>query len=114
MEMRVIEKLFLRLEEKYGEWDHSEQNKVVWLTELKSFAHNLHLIKLGLINLTDKAPTAKQFKESCNISLKPRGEMVDHKRWAKVILQRHEAGEDVKPISLRFAREALKVHDARL
>ena len=32
---------------------------------------------------------------------------VDHKVWAKRIIARHESGEKVRPISLRFAREAL-------
>lgn len=32
---------------------------------------------------------------------------VDHKAWAKRIIARHEQGEKIRPISLRFAREAL-------
>lgn len=32
---------------------------------------------------------------------------VDHKAWAKRIIERHDSGEKVRPISLRFAREAL-------
>jgi hypothetical protein len=31
-----------------------------------------------------------------------------NKDWARAILARHAAGEKVRPISLRFAREALK------
>lgn len=31
----------------------------------------------------------------------------DHKDWARRIIARHESGEKVRPISLRFAREAL-------
>ena len=31
----------------------------------------------------------------------------DHKDWARKILARHAAGEKIRPISLRFAREAL-------
>lgn len=34
---------------------------------------------------------------------------VDHKAWAKRIIARHEQGEKIRPISLRFAREALGV-----
>lgn len=34
----------------------------------------------------------------------------DHKAWAKRLIAQHEAGEKVKPISLRFAREALRMH----
>ena len=35
---------------------------------------------------------------------------IDHKAWAKRLIAQHEAGEKVKPISLRFAREALRMH----
>ena len=34
---------------------------------------------------------------------------VDHKAWAKRIIARAEAGEKVRPVSLRFAREALGI-----
>lgn len=32
----------------------------------------------------------------------------DPKAWARRIIARHEAGKPVRPIVLRFAREALK------
>ena len=32
---------------------------------------------------------------------------VDHKAWAKRLIERHDMGEKIRPISLRFAREAL-------
>jgi hypothetical protein len=35
---------------------------------------------------------------------------VDPKGWAKTILAREKAGEKLNPTSLRFAREALRVH----
>lgn len=35
---------------------------------------------------------------------------VDHKAWARRLIARHEAGEVLKPIQLRFAREALRLH----
>lgn len=35
---------------------------------------------------------------------------VDHKTWAKSLIARDAAGEKVRPISLRFAREALRLH----
>jgi hypothetical protein len=31
----------------------------------------------------------------------------DPKAWARKLIARHEAGERIRPISLRFAREAL-------
>jgi hypothetical protein len=36
--------------------------------------------------------------------LKPQG---DQKDWARRLIAKHEAGERIRPISLRFAREAL-------
>jgi hypothetical protein len=35
---------------------------------------------------------------------------VDHKAWARQIVGRFDAGEKVNPTSLRFAREALRLH----
>lgn len=40
------------------------------------------------------------------VDFKPRGDMKD---WARRLLARHDAGEVLKPIQLRFAREALGV-----
>jgi hypothetical protein len=34
----------------------------------------------------------------------------DHKAWAKSLIARDSAGERVRPISLRFAKEALRMH----
>ena len=41
-------------------------------------------------------------------NLKPNPD-ADQKAWARWIIARHEAGEAIRPITLRFAREALKV-----
>lgn len=35
---------------------------------------------------------------------------IDHKAWAKRLMARHDAGEKLKPIQLRFAREALRLN----
>lgn len=40
------------------------------------------------------------------VDFKPRGDMKD---WARRLLARHDAGEVLKPIQLRFAREAMGV-----
>ena len=34
----------------------------------------------------------------------------DHKAWAKALIARHNAGDPIKPIQLRFAREALRLN----
>ena len=36
--------------------------------------------------------------------------LLDGKAWARVLIERDKAGEKVRPISLRFAREALRLH----
>ena len=46
------------------------------------------------------APKADPIK----VDLKPKN---DGKDWARVLLARHEAGEKLRPIQVRFAREAL-------
>lgn len=38
------------------------------------------------------------------------GAAIDHKAWAKRIMARHDAGDNINPASLRFAREALRLH----
>jgi hypothetical protein len=35
---------------------------------------------------------------------------VDHKAWARRIIGRFDAGDRVNPTTLRFAREALRMH----
>lgn len=35
---------------------------------------------------------------------------IDHKAWAKALIARDAAGEKVRPITLKFARDALRVH----
>jgi hypothetical protein len=41
--------------------------------------------------------------------LRPKVGHDHHKDWARRIVARHEAGEKVRPIALRFAREALRL-----
>ena len=36
----------------------------------------------------------------------------DPKAWARRLIDRHKAGETLRPISLRYAREALKIEVA--
>ena len=40
----------------------------------------------------------------------PAAHNFDPKGWAKAILEREKAGEKLNPTSLRFAREALRIH----
>lgn len=43
-------------------------------------------------------------------AMAPSAHAVDPKGWAKAILAREKAGERLNPTTLRFAREALRVH----
>lgn len=53
------------------------------------------LAKLGHVEKARRVPTAEE---------------LDPKAWAKRHIARHEAGEKVRPITLKFAREALRMH----
>jgi len=52
------------------------------------------LAKLGHVSSAARAPVSH----------------VDHRAWARIILARHEAGDKLSPISVRFAKEALRQH----
>ena len=113
--------------------------KTAWAHELSVFSNRLDVLAWALENLPQKCPNAIEFKALCRQAPRPTEQQlpapkadparvaaelsklatvvkrpsaggIDHKAWAKVILARHDAGERVRPISLRFAREALRVH----
>ena len=111
--------------------------KTVWLDVLDAFdGPRMVYIAWALKNLPERCPNAIQFRALCRQApaieekllpapsadparvkaemekLAPvrqagNAERVDHKAWAKCIVARHEAGDRVRPISLRFAHEAL-------
>lgn len=58
----------------------------------------------------DQAKVAEEMRKAVAAVKKPALGGIDHKAWAKVILAREKAGEKLNPTSLRFAREALRVH----
>lgn len=120
-------------------WAGQEEVKVktVWAHELAVYAHRLEDIAWALENLPARAPNAIEFRNLCRSA--PRAEApalpepkadparlqaelaklaevrkitkvkIDHKAWARRILAAHEAGEKIRPVSLRFAREALRI-----
>lgn len=120
-------------------WAGQEEVKVktVWAHELATYAHRLEDIAWALENLPARAPNAIEFRNLCRSAPRPdapalpepkadpgrlRTELakladvrktatgqVDHKAWARRIIARHEAGDRVRQISLRFAREALRI-----
>ena len=113
--------------------------KTLWAHELASFAGRLDAIAWALENLPSRAPNVIEFKQLCRAaprapeSLLPEpkadparvaaelakldtvrkqatSSRVDHKAWARRLIARHEAGEVLRPIQLRFAKEALRLH----
>lgn len=110
-----------------------------WAHELSGFVNCPEAIAFALAHLPDgKPPTVMQFRALANsmprqenvalpspapstkklaeelskiVSLQHalKTTNIDHKAWAKRLIARHEAGEKLKPVSLRFAKEALGI-----
>lgn len=119
-----------------GRWEGIDVSdvKTDWGHELAGFEKHPEAIAFALANLPIKPPTVLEFRALCRRAPAPdaprleapranpervkaeldklapmraRAVDVDRKDWARVILARHEAGEKLRPIQLRFAREAL-------
>jgi len=58
----------------------------------------------------DPARVAEELRKAVAAVKKPAHNGIDHKAWAKSIVERDAAGEKVRPISLQFARQALRMH----
>ena len=114
--------------------------KSLWAHELSGYATRLEAIAWALENLPPRAPNVIEFKHLCRsapapeaqklpepkadperlkLELSKLGEIrakavatttVDHKAWARRIIGRFDAGEKLNPTSLRFARDALRMH----
>lgn len=110
--------------------------KTVWAHELAGFADKLQHIAWALENLPERCPNVIEFRNLCRLSPSadaPRLEApkadpervaaelgklatlrtkvgvggMHGKDWARALVARAAAGERIRPISLRFAREAL-------
>lgn len=113
--------------------------KTVWAHELAGYAGDLQSIAWALENLPERCPNVIEFRNICRKSPrvevprieapakpervkaelakladpKPKAAGYDGKGWARAILDNYAAGMVVRPLTLRFAREALGVrHDA--
>ena len=113
--------------------------KTLWAHELASFAGRLDAIAWALENLPSRAPNVIEFRNLCRSAPRPpeallpepkadparvaaelakldtvrkqaTASRVDHKAWERRLMARHEAGEVLRPIQLRFAKEALRLH----
>ena len=114
--------------------------KTLWSHELSPYASRLYAIAWALENLPPKPPNLIEFKTLCHMAPRPPEQALpepkadparlaaelakladvkkavkdsggyDGKAWAKRLLDQHKAGYKVRPICLRFAREALRLH----
>lgn len=121
-----------------GRWEGLEVSdvKTDWGHELAGFEQHPEAIAYALANLPIKPPTVLEFRALCRRApvpeaprleapqadparvaaelaklapMRARAVDVDRKDWARSLLARHDAGEKLRPISLRFAREALRI-----
>ena len=111
--------------------------KSLWAHELSGFTNQLHAIAWALENLPARSPNVIEFRNLCrsapqleapklpepkadperlkqelaklgNIRQKvATASGVDHKAWAKRIIEKHQSGVRLNPTTLRFAKEAL-------
>ena len=58
----------------------------------------------------DPTKMAAEFKKLAEVVKRPSAGGIDHKAWAKTIIARDAAGEKVRPIILKFARDALRMN----
>lgn len=58
----------------------------------------------------DPERVAEELRKASEAVRKPASNSIEPKAWAKRIIASHDAGYKVRPIALRFAREALRMH----
>lgn len=108
-----------------------------WASELSGFSRNLEPLRHALRNLPDRCPNVVQFRAIANACPLPEFKQLsapkadekvvaeqiakqtelrsalaphrDGKAWAKRVIAQHAAGDPIRPIQLRFAREALGI-----
>lgn len=112
--------------------------KTAWSHELSGFSGSLNRIAWALENLPPKCPNVIEFKALCRQAPAPEAPRLpepkadpervkaelaklapvrqavatsqrDGREWARRIVARSEAGDRVRPITLRFAKEALRI-----
>lgn len=112
--------------------------KTAWSHELSGFAGSLNRIAWALENLPPKCPNVIEFKALCRQAPAPEAPRLpepkadpervkaelaklapvrqavatsqrDGREWARRIVARQEAGDRIRPITLRFAKEALRI-----
>lgn len=117
----------------------SQAVKSLWAHELSGFTNRLEAIAWALENLPARSPNVIEFRNLCRCAPEPEtprlpepkadperlkqelaklgtirtqvasATNVDSKDWARRLISRHEAGEKLRPVILRFAKEALRM-----
>lgn len=136
---RIFEKLSLRYGREFlGKWEGMPiaDVKTDWCDVLAGMAGHPEAIGWALDNLPDmRAPTAQEFRAICRRAPLPDvprleapralpariaaelaklapivgADPVDQKDWARSLQARDQAGERLKPIQIRFYKEALRL-----
>lgn len=111
--------------------------KTVWAHELSGFENHLSALAWALENLPERAPNVIEFRNLARRAPLPEvprlpepiadadrvaaelsklattkaqiSSLVDHKAWAKRLVNRHQCGEKINQTSLLFARQALGI-----
>lgn len=119
------------------QWQGVDMNLVKsdWGYELQGFAQHPEALAYAMSSLPERCPTVTQFKALCNSAPLPQFKALptpkaderviaeniakqtqlkeafaprhDPKKWAKDFVERSERGENIRPIVLLFARQAL-------
>ncbi len=91
-------------------WDRS---KARWAAALDAVGDDFRPIPEPALRLEAPAPTNKKFEidlKALRVTKNP-GDKIDHKRWAKKLIARHESGEMLWKQELTMARAALGIDD---
>lgn len=113
--------------------------KSAWAHELQGFDGHLQSLAWALENLPERCPNVIEFRNLCRRAPAPElpklpepkadperlkqelaklsdirqkvaaTQSIDHKAWAKRIIERHQSGDKLNPTTLRFAKEALRM-----
>lgn len=117
------------------QWDGVDMGlvKADWRGELSGFSGNLKPLRYALRHLPERCPGVGEFKAMANRCPPPvfaalpvpvadpvvvaeiltkakaatKPQMQDHKQWARVIMERHKAGERLPVVNVEMARRAL-------
>jgi hypothetical protein len=113
--------------------------KSAWAHELGAYANRLEAVAWALENLPERCPNAIEFRNLCRMAPAPQTPALpepkadpqrvaaelaklgplrqkvaangwDHKAWARRIVARHQAGDRIRPVTLRMAQDAIRAH----